>query len=417
MRLFFKSLLSLAAVATLTSGLAYGQADPEIEALEDKYHDDLLEIRDDLGAKWLSALSNLKDELTREHRFAEALLVKEELERVKAMLGSELDLETPPEAVSTVTLRPPDATLSGKIRMVPKGERIGYWSEVGASATWDVPANITPGTYELILHYQAGVDGGGTLRAEIGDDQVLSAQIVPDRKGSWRADQSVLIGECVLDEHTAKLKLVSTKHLKTDLMNVLSVDLAPQGTWAGLQAAASDSESDQAPAREFEKLEGARWVDVDSREPGEIVVNHGDKQHTFRLYFIAMPPVATPSSTYARSGLARLAKRLRTSQDQILRFGRRADKALRDELWASELTIYTRWESRGREGRHFAYVLTGDTPVSLWLIENGYALTGGAFANGAPFIGDQKGAAKEHLNRLRAAEKDAKKSRAGLWGL
>ena len=147
------------------------------------------------------------------------------------------------------------------------------------------------------------------------------------------------------------------------------------------------------------------------------VVSHEGKEHTFRLYFIELPPSETPTSRIAKAVLARTARTLRTTEDKILHFGRKVDEGLRDALWTEDLTIYTRWESRGREGYHFAYILVGDDPMSLSLIENGQARTGGSYATETPFIEPKKGSAKAFVKQLREAESAAKQSGEGLWGL
>jgi endonuclease YncB( thermonuclease family) len=204
-------------------------------------------------------------------------------------------------------------------------------------------------------------------------------------------------------------------------MNLNSIDLAPQGSWAEIEAALASagpgSDSTAEKPREFEKLIGARWINSDTRESGEFVVIHGGSEHRFRLYFIDLPPTAIPISRYGKAELSRHAKQLRTTEDKLLRFGKKVDDGLRDAVWTEDLTIYTRWETRGREGASLAYIMVGDTPLSLSLVEKGHARVGRAFAAQAPFIGEERGTAKTYLRRLRAAELAAKQSRRGLWGL
>jgi endonuclease YncB( thermonuclease family) len=416
----FFTTIALAFTAALSTVDAQEANDPEIESLEAAYRAELVSIRKDLGEKWLSALSNLKDQLTREKKFAEALLVRNEEERVKALLESD---PLPVGGVAPVTkirLEPLVASQEGGLRPGADGVSLGFQS-VGASASWELPPDLIPGTYEVIVHFQAGTAGGGSFRVDIGDDQQLDGEIVPTPRseGSWKTKRSTLVGECVLDEFSGVLSLTSTEHDGEALMNLTGIDLAPPGTWAEMQAqieATAPGRPTAVPS-EFEKLEGARWIDKDTRKSGEFVVSHEGKEHTFRLYFVELPPTETPTSRIAKAVLARTARMLRTSEDKLLHFGRKVDEGLRDALWTEDLTIYTRWESRGRKGYHFAYILVGDEPMSLSLIKKGQARTGGSYATETPFIEPKKGSAKTFVRQLREAESAAKQSGEGLWGL
>ncbi|MGI9239287.1 MAG: thermonuclease family protein [Verrucomicrobiales bacterium] len=420
-----RRLIAPCVIATifLANACAWAEEDPEIDELEAAYRSELIEIRDDLGTKWLSALATLRDQLTREQKFTEALLVRGEVQRVGELLKADPLPAPSAPVVEGLSLLPGSATLSKPLRLGKGGEGIGSWSETGASATWELPADIIPGTYELILHFQAGEKGGGTLKVAIGEEQALTGEITASRSDSKKSKRSLLLGECVLDEHTGKLVITSLTHLGDELMVLNSIDLAPPGSWAEMQvqkelpgSGSMAGDAAQAP-KEFELLEGARWVDSDTRESGEFIVSHGGMEYRFRLYYAELPPTEKPSSRFGQADLARKAKRLRTTQDRILRFGKRVDVGLRDEVWTEDLTIYTRWEKRGQEGAYLAYILVGETPMSLTLIEKGHAQIGRAFATQAPFIGTQRGTAKLYLNRLRAAEQEAKQSRRGLWGL
>ena len=153
-------------------------ADPEIEELESAYRAQLVEIRKDLGAKWLDALDKLKNELTRDQNFAEAVLVRDEQTRVEAILeANPLPAATGTAQAQKVVLRPAAATLDGGLQLLRDGSLIGQWREEGGAAAWEVPADISPGTYELIIYFRCGDGGGGTFRVEIGDDQDLAGRV------------------------------------------------------------------------------------------------------------------------------------------------------------------------------------------------------------------------------------------------
>ncbi len=241
--------------------------------------------------------------------------------------------------------------------------------------------------------------------------------------GSWKTLRYALVGECVLDQYTGKLKITSTRLDGIGLMNINLIELAPQGSWAELQAqiieaaTASGKTPKGTKRRPFDKLEGARWIDKADRKSGEIIVKHGDKEHTFRPYFVKLPPANEPTSRFAKADLKRSADSLKTTEAKILRFGKKVDEALRDAVWTKDLTIYTRWENRGRPGSYYAYILVDDKPLSLDLIRNGEARLSGAFATAAPFAGDDRHSGKIYLNRLKTAEKDARNNRRGMWGL
>lgn len=414
-------------LAVLCAALAGAQdkVDAEIERLEINYRDELVEIRKDLGARWIEALTKLKNELTQAERLAEAVIVRDELERVKAMLGAEPQPQPPSTteaAVRKITLKALTATLSGELEFLQELSVIGRWYGVGASATWDVPEDIVAGTYEMILKYSCGQRGGGTFRLEIGEDQHLTARVSPAAgQRGWRTARSLLIGECVLDQQTGKIRIVSTEHTG-DLMNLSSITLVPQGTWAELQSASDAADTDKKPdassrKREFEKLEGARWIDRDDRKSGEITVTHEGDAYTFSLYFAQLPPREKPSSRYASAGLSRLSRKLGTTEEKIIRLGKEIDTSLRDELRTKDLTIYTRWESRGRAGRKLAYVLVDDEPLALSLIERGHARSTGPYATEAPFLDGENASAMVFIDQLRAAEQVAKQARRGIWGL
>lgn len=278
---------------------------------------------------------------------------------------------------------------------------------------------FTPGTYELILHFRCGEDGGGTYTANIDGEQTLGGEILPTPKdaGNWKTKRTALVGDCVLDQHTTKLTLSSITQLGATLLDLQLVELAPQGTWEELQTNPTDTAIATPGKRQFEKLEGARWIDKDTRKPGEIIIEHEGKEHTFRLYFIQLPPAEAPSRRFARDRLKRAVKQLSTTEEKLLRYGKKVDAKLRERTWSEDLTIYTMWESRGLIDCSYAYILLNNEPLSLSLITDGEARLGGSFATSAPFVSDEKRSAGKFRSRLKAAEKHARESRRGMWGL
>ena len=204
--------------------------DEEIAKLEETYSAELVEIRKGLGAKWLAALSNLREELTAAAKITDASLVLKEEKRVTDLLATS-PLKEANQTNIAITLPASEATTSGAIERLADNTSIAL-SSPGASASWDLPADLTPGEYEIILHYSSPENGGGTYKLKAGEEPELQGNILPNQTG----DTTALAGKLALKQPPGKLTITSVNHLGTALLNLNRIELAPPGTWEKTQA-------------------------------------------------------------------------------------------------------------------------------------------------------------------------------------
>ena len=411
----------LVAIASISISEA---SDPEIEKLEEAYRQEIIAVRADLGEKWLKALKTLQDQLTRAEKLDAAKMVRAESQRVQALLSADPLPQDDDTDDGGLTLLPARAVLKGGLRLSPAGKSISHWTDPGAAAGWSFAGlEIRPGDYEIIMHFQAGREGGGTFTVAVGDDQEFNASINSTPVANWDERRSMFIGNCSVSSLTGGLQISSRAH-RGPLMDLLSIDLAPPGTWAEMQAEAANAESpapDPAQA-ETVRLEGARLVSGQPAEAGVIVVEHQGEQYRLRPYFARMPRLSRPDSEEGKSAFTRYLKRYGTGEIEYLEFARDADRQMREMLAGKELTIYTRWETRGLADSSLAFILIDQRALSKALVEEGLATADGP---ASPFLPTEISpnvalpamASLAFMSKVRQSEQEARNARRGLWRL
>lgn len=146
-----------------------------------------------------------------------------ELERIDKEM---LLLETREKAIKT-TLLPERILLpldQGKLDGVEwdaEKKRLTRWQRPGASVEWNLPA-LPPGGYEVLLTYQCTPLEGGTLSIE---ERAFSLRGEMDT--TLRGPETKLLGTLKITDGSGPLRLVARTVVKSNLMDLLAVELVP----------------------------------------------------------------------------------------------------------------------------------------------------------------------------------------------
>lgn len=129
-----------------------------------------------------------------------------------------------PDADGAITLLPEHAALSGpSIRVERKGPNIGFWTDKGGVASWQVSA--PPGEYSLAAEVACTPDRAGSLAVFAVGDRSLSIP-VPDT-GDWTSWKSIDVGRIVLSSQPATLEVRCGEPFTGALMNLRAITLRP----------------------------------------------------------------------------------------------------------------------------------------------------------------------------------------------
>lgn len=188
----------------------------------------------------------------------------------------------------------------------------------------------------------------------------------------------------------------------------------------------------------YEILENCQWVDDRGNDGDSFLVKHGKDEYTFRLYFADAPEKYL--SDQHKDQRKRVAKQGKyfggLTPQQTVEVGLQAKDFTEKQLKGKSFTVRTTWESVYGGDRFYAFILlpgsTDKKPVRLCaqLIKNGLARihTKGPDLknnNGSGFmqVGDSKAKSEErgqvagYQKRLYKLEAQAKKNKAGAWGV
>jgi hypothetical protein len=178
----------------------------------------------------LSELDDLARLRARERDYDTAIAARAERQHIEAELdriAKELVvIEARQQALEAALL--PDriplplaqARLSG-VRWDAEGKRLTDWREPGASAEWTLP-DIPPGGYEVVLTYQCNaVEGGSLLVTE------KSFSLTAEMDTTLRGPEPKNLGTLKVTDGRGPFRLVARTIVKSNLMNLLSVELVP----------------------------------------------------------------------------------------------------------------------------------------------------------------------------------------------
>lgn len=176
--------------------------------------------------------------------------------------------------------------------------------------------------------------------------------------------------------------------------------------FGALCALAADS---QQPASAWITLSGCRSMPEEARDGDSFHVMTSDhRQFIFRLYFVDAPETDKSVSERVREQ----AQHFGVSEHEILKAGETA-KRITGEWLKYPFSVTTRWQSAGgrsRLPRYYGQINAAGCDLGELLISNGWARAKGTVA-----ILPGLTRAREHQERLRKLEAEAKAQRRGLW--
>ncbi len=203
-------------------------ASAEIALMRLGYERSLIEASLAPVKEQITTLGTLEKQFASERDYDAAITARDERKRLQnelARLDKELLLlQTREQALKTSLL--PDrikfpldaATLSG---LRHEGGAITGWSQVGASATWKLPA-LPPGGYEVLLRYRCGAAEGGRLLIKEAR-YTLSANI----ETTLRGPEERSAGTLKISDGSGTLTLSAEALVSSNLMQLLAVELVP----------------------------------------------------------------------------------------------------------------------------------------------------------------------------------------------
>lgn len=163
-------------------------------------------------------------------------------------------------------------------------------------------------------------------------------------------------------------------------------------------------------ASDWEVLEKCQLVDSGGNDGDSFLVKYGDLSSVFRLYYV---DTLETYNTY-KYRLQDQAEYFGIDEDDVIEYGKDATQFTKDYL-KGNFTVYTKWEDARGSGkpRFFAIIETEEGPLSNALVENGLARIYGKPTTDAWPRGLSP---RAQLSRLKRAEREARKSREGIWG-
>jgi hypothetical protein len=206
-----------------------GPKGSELKAGQAQLEADLIAATTPVLRQQVTALSALEKRAAVTRDYDTAIAARNERSKIEAELSAQEKLalllaarpgNEPAETQDRIILKAADAKLD-RVRLDPASGVLTDWSAVGASATWKLPG-LPPGGYEVQLRYSSGaLEGGSVLIQEsfyslTGDLQTTLKGFVDDT-----------IGTLKIRDGTGQLRLSAKSLLKTNLMQLQSVELIP----------------------------------------------------------------------------------------------------------------------------------------------------------------------------------------------
>ena len=163
----------------------------------------------------------------------------------------------------------------------------------------------------------------------------------------------------------------------------------------------------------FDVLRGARLTDYRNNDGDSFQIEHKGEHYEFRLYFVDAPEKRAHSKNTERIGYQ--ARYFGITPEQSVQIGTEA-KQFTEELLEDGFNVYTKWEPVYESGRYFAFVEVDrngkSSLLSEELTEQGLSRI---YTQGKELPDGRS--EREFETHLKKIEAEAKRSRAGAWGL
>ena len=163
-------------------------------------------------------------------------------------------------------------------------------------------------------------------------------------------------------------------------------------------------------ARQWRLYENCKLIPNESNDGDSFHVRYNKREYIFRLYFVDTPE----SESSLRERVAEQAAYWGIDERTSIQLGKEAAKFTARFL-ADGFTVYSKLsDARGRsdKDRDYAVVMAGNKDLAVELVRNGYARV---FGEGVEY---PDGTSEQTIWwRLKSAEREARKNKAGGWGL
>lgn len=155
-------------------------------------------------------------------------------------------------------------------------------------------------------------------------------------------------------------------------------------------------------------LSGCRFMTEESSDGDSFHVKYGQREFIFRLYFVDAPE----KDESLRDRVKEQCEHFGVTIEEH-RKGAEAARKFTAEWLKRPFTVTTRWQNamgRSRLPRYYAQIDAGGQDLAAMLVSRGLARAKGTVA-----ILPDGTKAKDHLEKLRKLEREAREKRLGLW--
>jgi endonuclease YncB( thermonuclease family) len=179
------------------------------------------------------------------------------------------------------------------------------------------------------------------------------------------------------------------------------------------QAPSQTSQKPGSHQHQWETFTECRLLPARSNDGDSFLVQHGDKQNTFRLYFVDCPE--KEFSNFNQKRLTDQAEYFNLATPQAASQVGKAAAEFTLDLLQRPFTVVTKWERVYDSKRFYAQIIVSlhdgsKQNLSELLIQHGYARI---FTKGAHLPGQASEA--DYTKHLRAIETASKAERSGAW--
>ena len=197
-----------------------------LQALEESFEEDRNARIRTLYAPYHAALNKLYNNKIKTGKLEDALAVKKEIERLDRTHAS-MKAEPPPATAvagrdGSYLLLPAHADLKGSIHYDQEANLLIGWDGAG-NARWPLD-KVSPGNYDLTLHYHSGPFAGGKIQMSAGE----ANKIIHIRgSGKWQGTKLWNLGEIQIAENPGELALSILDTRTQGVMELIRITLTP----------------------------------------------------------------------------------------------------------------------------------------------------------------------------------------------
>jgi endonuclease YncB( thermonuclease family) len=163
-------------------------------------------------------------------------------------------------------------------------------------------------------------------------------------------------------------------------------------------------------AKQWRTYEDCKLIPNDANDGDSFHVRYKDREYLFRLYFVDCPE----SDNSLPERVTEQAAYFGIDEKAAVQIGKQAKK-FTEKFLADGFTVYSQLvDARGRSemDRDYAVVNVGDNDLAVELVRNGLARIYGMG------VDQEDGTSEKNVWwRLKSAEREAKKAKAGAWGI